>query len=112
MFRLGSPTPVIRWTRSKPGLDLPDDHIVNNGVLTIPAARRADQDMYVCQAVNELGVAEARGRLVVTSRLQFVLGNMRLIILPCRLTRFRRYVSMVWHLENTCLNEIEFRLTI
>ncbi|XP_078697739.1 basement membrane-specific heparan sulfate proteoglycan core protein-like isoform X12 [Branchiostoma floridae x Branchiostoma belcheri] len=59
----GSPPPEITW-RKENG-DLPDDHIIDNGVLTIPSITKEDAGAYICSATNDEGTAEFRAILNV-----------------------------------------------
>ncbi|CAH1240507.1 HSPG2 [Branchiostoma lanceolatum] len=59
----GSPPPEITW-RKENG-DLPDDHMIDNGVLTIPSITKEDAGAYICSARNDEGAAEFRAILNV-----------------------------------------------
>jgi dystroglycan 1 len=53
----GNPPPYIAW--KKRGGELPRDHMVDGGILTIPNMRDEDFGEYDCIARNKLGFAEA-----------------------------------------------------
>ncbi|XP_064610527.1 LOW QUALITY PROTEIN: basement membrane-specific heparan sulfate proteoglycan core protein-like [Liolophura sinensis] len=59
----GFPQPAITWNRREG--QLPGDHIVRNGELTIPTVRREDAGTYVCSAANDYGITEHPVQLVV-----------------------------------------------
>ena len=70
----GHPAPVVTW-RKLSG-QLPQGRVLyNNAALRISDVRKSDSDTYFCSAVNLLGSAERRTRLVVVPFPRFSLQS-------------------------------------
>lgn len=61
----GVPYPTIQW--NKVGGALPDNHVIDGGLLRIQEVRKEDEGMYVCVAQNKKGVKQATGIVEVRS---------------------------------------------
>jgi hypothetical protein len=70
----GHPQPVVTWTKSFG--QFPHKRMqLNNGVLKLLDARKADSDNYLCTATNFLGTVVKRTVLVVAEVRKGMLGR-------------------------------------
>ncbi|XP_070560391.1 basement membrane-specific heparan sulfate proteoglycan core protein-like isoform X2 [Ptychodera flava] len=69
----GSPVPDVYWYR--PSGDLPLNHRVENGILTIPQVSRADAGSYICRAANRQGSKEFLATLNVGEMIPYFVQN-------------------------------------
>lgn len=67
-YATGHPTPRIEWTRSR-ALLLPNDAVVENGVLRFHSASVQHEGEYLCTALNVIGSDQKTATVTVRSGL-------------------------------------------
>ena len=72
----GAPHPEFKWRKNGQVIASGGKNIIyESGKLVIRQVNRADQGTYTCQASNEYGSAESRGKLIVKRGPSFVNGQ-------------------------------------
>lgn len=80
-----APKPKFVW--KKDGIEIGSGghrRIFNDGNLLLSPVSRDDEGVYTCTAINELGLAESKGRLIVLSKaFMIIMFNINLIVIFC-----------------------------
>jgi len=65
-YATGYPSPRIEWTRVH-GQTMPDDVVIDDGVLRFPAATKQHEGEYLCTALNVVGSDQQIATVTVRS---------------------------------------------